>query len=401
MSLLDYKKDTDADWEEIARHNPYWGVLAHDKFLTVNLSSAAIDEFFQSGKEHIDKLIRDLDIPADLELGAVLDFGSGVGRLLIPMAKHARAAVGIEISKSMTAELNKNLKRCDVKNTKVYSTCDEMLLKSSVKTFDWINSSIVFQHIPPESGFAILEKLLAALNIGGYISLHFNIFKTKSSFSTAAVFQQTDSRTLSALYMEKDDNRATMQMYDYDFNKIYYLLLKYGIGEFRCVSEAHQHCRTVNILGQKRKTTMIPVTDEHVFLHNFRSWASDVDEMHGFSNAESWGTWTKSKEAYITFSMLPDFYDKELEMKIVLRAFLDTTGRQSVKIFANGKNITGFTIDDPGDIEYNFSIPSGVIKNDNLLTIELKIGNPVSPSELGVSNDGRKLGVGILEMEVM
>src|SRR5204863_5340201 len=41
------------------------------------------------------------------------------------------------------------------------------------RTFDFICSLIVFQHIPVAQGEAIVERLLALLNAGGVAALHF------------------------------------------------------------------------------------------------------------------------------------------------------------------------------------------------------------------------------------
>ena len=37
-------RDTDADWEEIAKKTPYYGVLSHDKYISPD--AAALSEFF-------------------------------------------------------------------------------------------------------------------------------------------------------------------------------------------------------------------------------------------------------------------------------------------------------------------------------------------------------------------
>jgi len=401
MNLLNYEKDTNADWEEIAQNNPYWGVLTHDdRFLGKDLSSDVLDEFFKSGIRDIADIVSALDSFDDRRLETVLDFGSGVGRLVIPMAAYAVKAVGIEISKSMIAELNKNLKRQNIENVEVYMTCEDLFKKNPEISFDWINSQIVFQHIPPEIGYKILEKLLKALKIGGYFSLHFNIFKTLSSFSSGGVFQQTDSRTVSALYIENNESLGTIQMYDYDLNRILYLLLKHGISDFRCVLSSHGEHYTACILGQRTDYTILYSNVNHLFVKNASLWSKVIVNIIGFSNAESWGTWTDSKEATIAFYMLPELCGKELKMKIVMRAFLDRKGEQSVKLFVNNVKAAVIMIDNSLDNEYIISIPPDVIKDDKYLTIRLEVENPTSPNTIGVSEDTRKLGVGIVDMEI-
>jgi len=400
MNILDYEKDTNADWEEIAQNNPYWGVLTDDRFLGKSLPSDVLDEFFESGRREIAGIVSVWDGFNKHKLGTVLDFGSGVGRLLIPMAAYAEKAVGIEISKSMVAELKKNLKRQKVENVKVYMTCEELLKRNPGISFNWINSQIVFQHIQPEIGYKILEELLKALNIGGYLSLHFNIFKTLSSFSSGGIFQQTDSRTLSALYVDNDTAMGTMQMYDYDLNKIYYLLLKYGVSEFRGVSSNHGEHYTICILGQRTDYTMLYTPENHAFLKNAGSWSKAVVNVSGFSNPESWGTWTDSKEATVSFYMLPELCGKKLRMRLKLRAFFSIDNEQSVKLFVNNIEVSSILFDNSYDNEYIINIQPDIIKNDRYLTVKFEIGSPTSPNTVGTSGDTRKLGVGVVNMDI-
>ena len=76
-------RDTDADWNLIATHQPYYGVLANERYLAENLTPQAIDEFYESGKADIDYVIGVLKRVAggDVEPARALDFGCGAGRL--------------------------------------------------------------------------------------------------------------------------------------------------------------------------------------------------------------------------------------------------------------------------------------------------------------------------------
>ena len=48
--MLDYKKNTNLNWEIIAQHNPYWGVLTHDKFLTEASACRVVICFTSEGR---------------------------------------------------------------------------------------------------------------------------------------------------------------------------------------------------------------------------------------------------------------------------------------------------------------------------------------------------------------
>jgi len=399
MKILDYNKDTDSDWEEIARHNPYFGVLTHEKFLAKNLTPEALNDFFDSGKKDIIKLLEKWNNFDNKKLNAVLDFGSGTGRLLLPMAKYAKTAFGIEISESMTAEITKNAEHYKTDNIKVYKTVEDMIASNPTTKLDWINSRIVFQHIPPERGYEILDKLLGLLKINGYFSLHFNIFSTSSKQLNEAIYQQINSHTFSVLYAQSDTSLGTMQMYDYDINRIFYLLLKHGIIEFNCISEMHDEHQTLLISGQKTLYSALPLSINHNFLKDYLTFSQSI-ETSGLSVSEAWGTWTVSKEAIIAIILKQELYGKDLVLDLKLRAFLDKTGQQSFSVYANTEKIAEFTVNNPDDADYSIKIPKKITKQDNFLSIRFEIKQPTSPFDLGLSVDARKLGLGISYLSI-
>src|SRR4051812_40383981 len=98
--------DPDESWREFGRSDPYFGVLSTDRFRAKNLDDAALDEFFASGERHVAQLldaIRNHVLP-DPSLNDALDFGCGVGRLVLPLATRYRAVTGIDIADAYIAE---------------------------------------------------------------------------------------------------------------------------------------------------------------------------------------------------------------------------------------------------------------------------------------------------------
>ena len=45
-----FESNTDREWEKFGKQNPYFGVLADEKFQQSRLFEAAKQEFFQTGK---------------------------------------------------------------------------------------------------------------------------------------------------------------------------------------------------------------------------------------------------------------------------------------------------------------------------------------------------------------
>src|SRR5277367_1629330 len=97
---------TDHEWEEWGRRDPYFGVLTHPRFRRANLTEAAKSEFFESGRLHVEYVMQVVrkHIDADFTPKRALDFGCGVGRILIPLAQVTQEVVGVDVSPSMLHE---------------------------------------------------------------------------------------------------------------------------------------------------------------------------------------------------------------------------------------------------------------------------------------------------------
>jgi len=159
--------DTDNEWEEWGKTDPYFSVLTNPKFRRQVLTEEAREEFFNSGREDINKVMaicrQHLD-PAFTPRRA-LDFGCGVGRLVVPLSRLAAQVVGLDVSQSMLAEASANCARFGIDNVELVKSDDD--LSNLRGTFDFIHSVIVLQHIPVDRGQRIFNNLVARLDPGG------------------------------------------------------------------------------------------------------------------------------------------------------------------------------------------------------------------------------------------
>lgn len=164
---------TDENWEYFGEKCPYFGVVTSKQYQPENFNEQARQEFFQTGQQYVSWLMDFIrqKIKPDFQPKNSIDFGCGVGRLLIPIAGQSVAATGIEISPSMMEEAKANCRRFGVANAQFVKTAEE--LAAAQGRFDFIHSFIVFQHIPPDRGYEIFRQLLALLQEGGVGALHF------------------------------------------------------------------------------------------------------------------------------------------------------------------------------------------------------------------------------------
>ena len=165
--------DTDRSWESHGRHEAYYGVLSADRFRNKNLSDAVIADFMASGEGHIDDILAFAEKSfGPVDKNRALDFGCGVGRLLLPLARRFGHATGLDISDSMLAETRRNAGRAGISNITLAHTPENLTASDS---YDFIHSVIVLQHIPTVRGENLIAALLERLAPGGVAALHVNL----------------------------------------------------------------------------------------------------------------------------------------------------------------------------------------------------------------------------------
>lgn len=163
-------RDTNKDWCNIGEFEPYFGVLSHERFLRRNLTRETLAEFWLTGEHHMNEcwnLIENYFGPNPKPKYA-LDFGCGVGRLTRAMASMAEHVCGVDVSSPMLEEAKRNDPPANIEYT--------FDIPSGVQ-IDWINSVIVFQHIPPERGYSLFHDLLSVAAPDALLSVHFMLFK--------------------------------------------------------------------------------------------------------------------------------------------------------------------------------------------------------------------------------
>jgi SAM-dependent methyltransferase len=156
------------DWEIIARRDPFFGVVSAPEFRIDAMSEDAQARFYATGEGDIASILAmfDADLGARPAGGRALDIGCGVGRLAIAMANVAGDAFGYDVSPTMI-----ELARRRAPPNLTLST------ELPDGPFDWINSYIVFQHIPPREGLDLIERCLARAAPHAFLSLQVTLWR--------------------------------------------------------------------------------------------------------------------------------------------------------------------------------------------------------------------------------
>ena len=163
---------TDHQWELWGARDPYFGVLTNPTFRSAVLTGEAKEEFMASGRWHVDYVLATCrqQLLADFAPRRVLDFGCGVGRLVMPFARHAAEVVGADVSPSMLAEAQRNCQAAGLDNVSLVRSDDSFAALDG--DFDLVHSCIVLQHIEVPRGRLLFKQLLDRIRPGGVGALH-------------------------------------------------------------------------------------------------------------------------------------------------------------------------------------------------------------------------------------
>lgn len=156
-------------WQNLGEIDPWWSVLTHKKFLSSNISPEVKQEFYSSGKDmqrYIETKLEKCGIEFPLPTGRAMDFGCGLGRILIHMAPYFRTITGVDISQPHLDLARKELAARNIHNVELAKVASITAL-SKLGEFDFVYSFIALQHNPPPIIAKILMTLLSLLKPGG------------------------------------------------------------------------------------------------------------------------------------------------------------------------------------------------------------------------------------------
>ncbi len=116
---------------------------------------------------------------------------------------------------------------------------------------------------------------------------------------------------------------------------------------------------------------------------------------YGWGTPESWGTWSIAKQAYLRLLTQPGGVGP-INADIAFRPFVYRDHpRIDVTFWARGNELATFACDRVETQVFRIMIPAGSVGADGNIDLELRISDPRSPAELGVSADSRMLGIGL------
>jgi hypothetical protein len=120
-------------------------------------------------------------------------------------------------------------------------------LSGATSQVDLLTSCIVFQHIPPERGYTILNNLVSLLKPGGHAYLQLT-YANEIRHLPGEVENQTGfvyryyHRSGDGLrkLIKKPDDSLLVQMHHYDLNEVFCILADNHVSEYFCRHTNHE-----------------------------------------------------------------------------------------------------------------------------------------------------------------
>jgi SAM-dependent methyltransferase len=221
----------------MGKENPYYGVLTDERFRRENLSDGAKADFFETGRIHVERIlsITQRFFGATALRRSALDFGCGVGRLVIPLAAVFEHVTGVDVSPGMLETAQHNCALRSIRNVEFASSDDE--LTHVQRKFDFVHSYLVLQHIPVRRGERIITQLVQRLNDDGVLALHLPFSRNESVIRKFSHLLRKNFSPLSVLVniaKRKRWDEPFIQMNMYDMDRVLVLLSQNGIKDVFC-----------------------------------------------------------------------------------------------------------------------------------------------------------------------
>jgi 2-polyprenyl-3-methyl-5-hydroxy-6-metoxy-1,4-benzoquinol methylase len=215
--------------------------------------AANLDRFFETGRRDVAATLAQIKrFYGNVPTARALDFGCGVGRLVLPFAQHFGHVVGVDVSPDMIAEARKNCAANGV--GKVDFVLSDNDLRSLTGSFDLIHSYIVLQHIPVVRGLALTDRLLSLVNPGGVAVLHYSLQRTLT-FPKACVYAMKHhvpfGRVAMNLLQSRKWDTPAMQMNNYPLADILAVFDKRQMADIIVVPEQQVSALTASIFARR------------------------------------------------------------------------------------------------------------------------------------------------------
>jgi SAM-dependent methyltransferase len=165
-------------WESLARRNAEF-------FIWTDVARG--DDFAASGERDAGRIMT-LVGSRLTSRGRALEFGCGVGRLTIPIARHFDEVIGVDIAPTMLAKLTQNSLDAGASNVKAFHVDDRW---ENIGAVDLAYSHIVFQHVEDWNHISsYFRRIASCVREGGVFYAQFDTRPSTLSYRVRNVLPE-------------------------------------------------------------------------------------------------------------------------------------------------------------------------------------------------------------------
>jgi SAM-dependent methyltransferase len=197
-----------------------------------HLDEDGLERYYDAGSRKLEEVASRLErlTGSELESRTALDFGCGVGRLALPLAKRCRHVYGLDISPAVLREADRNAKRMDLNNVE---WMEAGRLAELSGRYDLVMSFYVFQHIPSREGERTFAMLVRGLRPGGVGAIHMTVRPSRPLTGLFRWTRNTGRRERPVKRVRGVDwSYPYMLMHSYSINRLGRLLAEAGVNEW-------------------------------------------------------------------------------------------------------------------------------------------------------------------------
>ena len=223
-------KSDERTWEKLGKIAPYYSVLTAEEFKPENLSAENLTAFFDSGREHMARLIEIVrELSPEFAPGTAVDFGCGVGRTTIPLAEISSMVIAVDIAAEMLRQAGKNCEARHLTNVTFLTT--EAFFQLPAGSVNFVHSFIVLQHVPVSEGYQIIAKLISILGNGGIGAIHVTFGDDRPRLRRLLSWIKIHLpgvAQLQNLLQRRPADYPSMRMYSYNLDRLFCMLHEGG-----------------------------------------------------------------------------------------------------------------------------------------------------------------------------
>jgi SAM-dependent methyltransferase len=160
-------------WSKLGAKNPYWASLPEPRFRANRMDATDEEAFFETGEEEVAATVARIRalVGTEFHPARALDFGCGVGRLTIPLARECRRVLAVDISQPMLQVAARNCAERGVENVEFLNT-KEFMKETQRRVFDFVHSYFVIRRT-----LHGLRRWLPPLNVAANIVQRRSLFE--------------------------------------------------------------------------------------------------------------------------------------------------------------------------------------------------------------------------------